>query len=381
MNLNRPGRFLSLDVFRGMTIAMMILVNNPGSWRYVFAPLDHAKWFGCTPTDLVFPFFLFAVGNAMSFSMKKYEALGQAAVLWKIFRRTALIFLISYAIHFYPFFRYDAVTHSWSHKFHLDHIRIMGVLQRIALAYCAAALLIHYLGLRRALLIGILILPAYWGLLMWLGDPGAQLTLEGNAVLKLDRFLFGPDHLYHGEGVPFDPEGVLSTLPAVSSVIFGYRAGVFIQQKGKSYECVAGLFLAGTLMLALALCWNPLFPIAKKLWTSSFVLYTTGLALYVIAVLIWLLEIRAWNPGNWSRFFTVFGKNPLFIYILADVVVLSYFAIPMTPGRNMYGWLYTVVFQPLFGNWMGSLAFAVFHVLLFWLVGLWLDRKKIYIRV
>lgn len=374
-------RFLSLDVFRGMTIAMMILVNDPGSWNYVYGPLDHAKWFGCTPTDMVFPFFLFAVGNAMSFSMKKYEQLGNKAVLGKIFRRTILIIVISYLIHFYPLVRYNVVTHSWTNKFNLDHIRIMGVLQRIALAYCFASLLIHFAGSKKALWIGCLILPLYWAILLLFGDPGAALTLQGNAVLKLDLWLFGPNHLYHGEGVPFDPEGVLSTLPAISSVIFGFVAGEFIQRKGKTFECVAKLMMGGVLLVAAALCWNLVFPIAKKLWTSSFVLFTTGWALIFIAVFLYLLEIRKWNPGNWAHFFTVFGKNPLFIYILADVVVLTYFAIPMTPGGNMYGWLYEAVFRPLAGNWNGSLLFAIFHVLLFWVIALWLDRKKIYIRV
>ncbi len=364
-----------------MTIAMMILVNNPGSWTYVYAPLDHARWFGCTPTDLVFPFFLFAVGNAMSFSMKKYEARGQAAVLRKIFTRTVLIILISYLIHLYPFVRYDAASGAWTHKFHFDHLRIMGVLQRIALAYCCAALLIHFAGARAAAWTALALLPLYWGLLMLFGDAGAQLTLQGNAVRKLDLWLFGPAHLYHGEGIPFDPEGLLSTLPSVSSVIFGFVAGAFVQREGKTYACIAKLLLAGLLLVVAALLWAPWFPLAKKLWTGSFVLYTTGMAMLLLGALLYAVEMRAWKPLRWPRFFMAFGMNPLFIYILADLVVLTYLAIPMEPGGNLYGWLYQRAFRPLFGDWNGSLMFAIAHVLLFWLVARWLERRKIFVRV
>ncbi|MHB1922781.1 MAG: acyltransferase family protein [Chitinophagaceae bacterium] len=377
--MDKPtSRFLSLDVFRGMAIAMMILVNNPGSESYIYAPLDHARWFGCTPTDLVFPFFLFAVGNSMSFAMKKYEELGEGAFLRKVFQRTILIILISYIVHFFPFISYSAQA-GWGTRFDFTHMRIMGVLQRIALAYCAASLIIHYFKPGRAAFMAVFLLLVYWIILIGFGQPGHPLSLSGNAVLKLDRFLFSDQHLYHGEGVPFDPEGLLSTIPAISSVLFGYLAGAFVQQKGKNVESTAMLLLAGNLLIGAAYCWNLVFPISKKLWTSSFVLYSTGIALVILAILIYLVEIKVWT--RWTKLFTPFGKNPLSIYILSDLVVLTYFSIPMHPGKNFYGWFYLTVFKPLAGPWNGSLLFALFHVLIFWMVAWYLDKKKIYFRV
>ncbi|HEX6226690.1 MAG TPA: heparan-alpha-glucosaminide N-acetyltransferase domain-containing protein, partial [Chryseolinea sp.] len=262
-------RFPSLDVFRGMTIAGMILVNTPGSWEYVYPPLRHAAWNGCTPTDLVFPFFLFAVGNALSFSISKYQALGTDKVLQKILSRTALIFLIGIFLNWFPFVRWaegELVFKSW------DTLRIFGVLQRIALAYCGAALIVHFFRPKQAFIAALTLLVGYWVILLSFGD----LTLEGNAVLKLDRWLLGEDHLYKGyfsailnQNIAFDPEGLLSTIPAIASVIFGYLAGSYIKRKGNSYETIAHLMVAGLLAIFIAFCWNGFFPINKPIWSSS----------------------------------------------------------------------------------------------------------------
>src|SRR5690348_3731436 len=185
-------RFTSLDVFRGMTICLMIIVNNPGSGAAAYPPLEHSHWFGCTPTDLVFPAFLFAVGNALSFSIKKYEAISNGAVLRKIFKRTILIFLLGYLMYWFPFVHRDASGQLTFNP--ISQTRIMGVLQRIALAYCFGSLIVHFFSKRTAVILSVLILVGYWFILLDFGNPGAQLTMTGNAVLKLDRFLFGNAH-------------------------------------------------------------------------------------------------------------------------------------------------------------------------------------------
>ena len=371
-------RFPSLDVFRGMTIAGMILVNTPGSWEYVYAPLRHAAWNGCTPTDLVFPFFLFAVGNALSFSIPKYQALGTDKVLQKIFTRTALIFLIGLFLNWFPFVRWSEgalVFKSWS------SLRIFGVLQRIALAYFGAALIVHFCKPKQAFLAALSLLIGYWLLLLSFGD----LTLEGNAVLKLDRWLVGEGHLYKGyfsavlnQNIAFDPEGLLSTIPAIASVIFGYLAGKYIKEKGNTYEMISHLLLAGLVSIFIALCWNIIFPINKPIWSSSYVLYTTGLALSILAIIIFLVDLK--GRQRWTKAFVLFGKNALLIYALSGILVRIYGLI-LIGDTNAYGALYQYVFRPLAGNFVGSLLFAIAHVLLFLAVGWFLDRRRIYLKV
>ncbi len=372
----KPERFLSLDVFRGMTICLMIVVNDPGGGAASFGPLNHSHWNGCTPTDMVFPSFLFAVGNALSFALRKYEMIGNAAVLGKIFKRTVLIFLIGYLMYWFPFVHQ---TDSGSWVFNpINHTRIMGVLQRIALAYCFGALIVHYFSKRTAILVGVFLLLAYWAILLIFGDPGAQLTMTGNPVLKLDRFLFGDNHLYHGEGIPFDPEGVLSTIPAIVNVIAGYIAGKFIQRKGKNFETISVLMVAGSLLLALALFWNGFFPINKKIWTSSYVLYMVGIDLLVLSVLIYLVEIRSWKRGVY--FFNVFGKNPLFIYLVSELLIVVLSMIPIGDNDLIY-WVNAHFFQVIAAGAFGSLLFALSYMMICWLVGYVLDRRKVYIRI
>ncbi len=372
-------RFLSLDVFRGMTICFMIIVNTPGSGAEPFAPLEHAAWHGFTPTDLVFPSFLFAVGNAMSFSMQRYKQMGDAAVLRKIIRRTLLIFLLGYLMYWFPFFRLDPNGHIISAP--ISQTRIMGVLQRIALCYFFASLLIHYCSRRTVFWVSILLLVGYYLLLLFFGDHRQPFSLLGNAGLYLDRAVFGENHLYHGEGIAFDPEGLLSTLPAIVNVIIGYYAGVFIQQKGKGYETIAKLMLTGALLIVIALCWNSFFPINKKLWTSPFVLLTTGLDLNIIAGMLYALELQDWNFGNWTYFFHVFGRNPLFIYLLSELLIVVFYMIRVAPGQNLFSWINKNFYQVVAPGALGSLLFALSYMLLCWLVGWWLDKRNVYIRV
>ena len=378
--MTNTQRFLTLDVFRGMTICFMIIVNTSGNGETTFAPLMHASWHGFTPTDLVFPSFLFAVGNAMSFVMLKWSSLSQSTVIWKILKRTAIIFLLGYLMYWFPFAHVDADGKWVGNK--IGDTRIFGVLQRIALCYGVASLMIYFLKTKWVMAISLLLLVAYKFLLTGFGD----LTLEGNAVLKLDQWLIGDSHLYTGEGIPFDPEGLLSTLPAIVNVVFGYYAGRYIQQKarvndslgqGKIYEGLTHLLLAGILLLFLAYCWNSSFPVNKKLWTSSFVLLTVGLDLMILSLILYVTEIL--HKTKWTTFFQVFGKNPLFIYLLSEIGVTILWLIPIN-DTPLYRWLYNNIFS-IPGAYTGAFLFAIWWMLTCWLVAWWMDKKKIYIRV
>ena len=374
----RPERFLALDVFRGMTICFMIIVNTPGSGAAPFAPLEHAAWHGFTPTDLVFPSFLFAVGNAMSFSLERYRQLGDAAFFKKIIKRTLLIFLLGYLMYWFPFFRLDSEGHIIGAP--IANTRIMGVLQRIALCYFFASLLIHYLKPRAVVAVSAFLFLLYWVILLLFGDSSQPYSLLGNAGLYFDKWLMGTNHLYHGEGIPFDPEGWLSTLPAIVNVVAGYFAGRFIQQKGKTYETLTKLMLVGCLFIFLALWWNTIFPINKKLWTPPFVFLTSGIDMLLISALIFIIEIKETSPKGWTQFFIVFGKNPLFIYLLSELLAISFYMIRVG-SKSFFQWVNDVFFQAIAPGPVGSLFFALCFMLLCWSVGWWLNKRKIYIRV
>jgi predicted acyltransferase len=374
----KAERFLALDVFRGMTICFMIIVNTPGSGAAPFAPLEHAAWFGFTPTDLVFPSFLFAVGNAMSFSMKKFDGMANSAVVFKILKRGVIIFLLGYLMYWFPFVRHDAV-HGWSFA-PISTTRIFGVLQRIGLCYIFAALMIRFLSTRAVIITSVVILFGYWLALLLFGDHAAPYGMLTNAGTYLDKWVMGDAHLYHGEGVAFDPEGILSTLPAIVNVIVGYYAGKFIQEKGKIYETVSKLMLWGALLIFIALTWSMAFPLSKKLWTSTFVLLTVGIDLILISALVYVIEIRLWKRGNWTSFFTTVGKNPLPVYLFSElfVIVLYMIAIGHT---SFYNWINTVFFQIIAPGAIGSLLFAICYMLVCWCVGKVLDKMGIYLRV
>lgn len=371
-------RNISLDVFRGMTICFMIIVNTPGNGPTTFSPLLHAQWFGFTPTDLVFPSFLFAVGNAMSFVMRKWTTMTQSQVVLKILKRTALIFLLGYLMYWFPFFKLDKAHHIIGSP--MADTRIMGVLQRIALCYGIASLMIYYFKPKATIIISVALLFFYWILLYWFGDPGAQLTMLGNAGYKLDKWLMGENHMYHGEGVAFDPEGWLSTMPAIANVVGGFVVGKWIQKKGNTYEGVTKLLLAGFALLVCGYFWDLLFPISKKLWTSSFVVYTVGLDCIILATLTYIIDLQ--KKLKWTNFFQVFGKNPLFIYMLSELMVTVLFMIPITGagGPNLFHWIFQNIFSHA-GNYLGSLLFAITYMLFCWSIGFWLDKRKIYVRV
>ena len=368
-------RFTALDVFRGLTVCFMIIVNTSGNGDTTFWPLKHADWNGFTPTDLVFPSFLFAVGNALSFATKRWETMKQSEVLLKIFKRTFLIFVIGYLMYWFPFFKLDAQSHFILSP--VSQTRLMGVLQRIALCYGITALLVYYLGTRKTIIVGAVLLFAYWALMIVFGVSGAEFTKTGNAALRLDTWFFGLNHLYTGEGFPFDPEGLLSTLPALFNVIVGFAVGQFLQKNGKDIKGIIRLLLIGAAFILVAVFWDYLMPINKKLWTSSYATLSVGLDCVLIAVIVWFIDILGYTKG--THFFLVAGKNPLFIYLMSELGVTILFMIKIG-NESLFHWLYTHIFVHA-GDYFGAFLFAVWWMLTCWFVGYLLDRKKIYIKI
>ncbi len=381
-------RFYSLDVFRGATVALMILVNNPGSWGHIFPPLDHASWHGCTPTDLVFPFFLFAVGNAMAFVMPKLEAKGEAAVWSKIIKRTLLIFFIGLFLNWFPFIKYDDAGQIVAKPYEI--LRIFGVLQRIAVSYFFAAVIVHYFKVSGAFVVGAFILLAYWFLCV-AANPADPFSLSGWFGTAVDKKILGESHMYHGEGVAFDPEGIMNSLAAIVQVILGYLVGNYILQKGKTAEMLNGLFVTGCVLVFAGFCWDMVFPINKKIWTSSYTIYTTGLALMILSVMIWLIEFKG-SKGWWSRFFDVFGKNALFIFAMSALIPKTLWMIRISNGLtetgkpkylNPLSWFYENICKPILpaDPRIGSLIYALCFIGMMWFLAWVLDKKKIYIKV
>jgi len=357
----------------------MILVNNPGSWAHIYAPLEHAPWHGLTPTDLVFPFFLFAVGNAMTFVMPKLEQAGPAVFWKKVLKRTALIFLIGLFLNWWPFLR----ASDYSFKA-FENVRIFGVLQRIALAYFFAAIMIYYLKSTKAFYAAMLLLLGYWALCL-IGNPTDPYSLENWFGTNIDKVILGVTHIYKGEGIPFDPEGLVSTLPAIAQVILGYLVGTYIKEKGTSKESLPallnGLFISAIGLLITGFCWDMVMPINKKIWTSSYVVYTTGLATLTIATMIYFIEIKGVKI-RLICFFDVFGKNALFVFALSAFLPKGLALIKLGEGLTPWNWLYKKIYIHIPGApENGSLAYALTVISFMWLICWWLDKKKIYIKV
>ena len=401
-------RYYSLDVFRGATVCLMILVNNPGS-EFVYGPLDHAPWHGLTPTDLVFPFFLFAVGNAMAFVMPRLEEAGPAVFWRKVIRRTLLIYGIGLFLTWYPFMQYmgdhlQAKGWLWTNaKGQLMGVRILGVLARIAICYFFASVIIYYLKARGAFLVGLILLLAYWCLAYTLGDPADPYSMTGYFGNAVDKAILGEPHMYHGEGIAFDPEGIMSTLPAIVQVIFGFLVGDYIRKRGahiqkmeqpavkglEIYQTLTVLFIAAVALLFTGYAWGLVFPINKKIWTSSYVACTTGLAILVLATLVYAIEVRQMR-GWWTKFFNVFGKNALFIFAFSSFLPKTLWLLRWRTGTNDEG-------NPTYSDpWHalarlcgklpgrpenGSLLFALIVIFVFWAICYWMDKKRIYIKV
>jgi predicted acyltransferase len=381
-------RFYSLDVFRGATVALMILVNNPGNWGHIFPPLEHASWHGVTPTDLVFPFFLFAVGNAMAFVMPKLDAAGEGTFWKKVIKRSLLIFFIGVFLNWFPFIKYDDAGNFVAKPF--ETLRIFGVLQRIAISYFFAAIIVHYFKVRGSFVVGMFILLAYWFLCV-AANPADPFSLHGWFGSNIDKALLGEKHMYHGEGVAFDPEGLMNSFAAIVQVILGFLVGNYILQKGKIAEMLNGLFVAGCVFVFIGFCWDMVFPLNKKIWTSSYTIYTTGLALLILSLMIYLLDFKN-KKGIWSRFFDVFGKNALFIFAMSALIPKTLWLIRIhngttTGGKPKYlnplSWFYETLCKPIFpaDPRIGSLIYALCFIATMWFLAWLLDKKKIYIKV
>lgn len=365
MTTAKSKRLLALDVFRGLTIAFMIIVNTPGSWSHIFPPLRHAEWSGWTPTDLVFPFFLFIVGVSMSFSLKKYDT--KAGAYAKILKRTAIIFLIGLALNWFPF--YDT---------NIGDLRIFGVLQRIALAYGIGALICINITDRMLLPLTLILLFFYAAILEFTGT-GDVYSLETNGVTDLDLKLFGASHLYGGFGIPFDPEGLLSTMGAIANVMFGYFLGRKLTQLDDVMDKVKAFVGYGIIFVIVGLILDKMgTPINKPLWTSSYAIFTSGLAAILLGGLIYLIDHLGFKKG--SKFFQIFGLNALVSYALSSLVI-QILGLIKIGGASISSLYYSGFLQPVAGDKLGSLIYAITYMLLIWLSAFWLYRKKVFVKI
>lgn len=368
-------RLFALDAFRGITIALMIIVNNPGAWSHVYGPLRHAQWHGCTLTDLVFPFFLFIMGISMSFSFDKYDLCKTGPLFNKIIFRTISIFSLGLIINAFPFIRQDW---DWS------SFRILGVLQRISLAYFIAAFIILRTNIKGLVQISFITLAGYWLLLYSYGlinsvDPYA---LSSNLILAIDTIIIGENHLYGGTGIQFDPEGLLSTIPCAITVILGFLVGTMIKTAKDHKENSQRMLILGSFLIIIGWVWGIFFPINKQLWTSSYVLYTAGIGTVILSIMIWLIDILGYK--KWTFPFVVFGSNSIFIFALSGIWTKILLKIRFELNGDElsgYSYLYQTIFVPMAGAINGSLLFAVFHVFSYWIILLWMHKKKIFIKL
>jgi predicted acyltransferase len=371
-------RLLSLDVFRGITIAGMILVNNPGTWSAIYPPLKHAEWHGCTPTDLIFPFFLFIVGVAIPFALGKRMEKGEdhGKIILQIIRRSAILFLLGLILASFPF---GLLTHTLD----FSTLRIPGVLQRIAVVYLFASILYLKTNYKTQIYIGAIILVAYWLAMTLIPVPGvgyANLEPATNLAAWLDRTVLG-SHLWSGTKV-WDPEGILSTFPAIVSSIMGMITGWWLRQDKDKTTKTVWLFVMGSVCMTLGYVWDGWFPINKSLWTSSYVLYTGGLALLFLGFCYWFIDVR--NSRWWIKPFQVYGLNAIAVFFLSGLVGRLMYFIKVTEGDTAVD-LKTYLFNDLFLSWLdpinASLLWAITYILM-WLGLMWiLYAKKIFIKV
>ncbi|QIR37708.1 acyltransferase family protein [Tolypothrix sp. PCC 7910] len=374
-------RLTSLDVFRGITIAGMILVNMAGVADDKYPPLDHAAWNGCTPTDLVFPFFLFIIGVAMTFSLSKYTEgdKPKSAVYWRILRRAAILFALGLLLN--GFWNKGIWT------FDLSSIRLMGVLQRIGLAYLFASLIVLKLPRKGQWILAAAILIGYWLAMMYLPVPGygaGVLTREGNIGAYIDRLIIPKAHLYKGDGFNFmgDPEGIFSTIPAIVSVLAGYFAGNWIRSQTVKSRISIGLALFGIGCLIVGWAWGWTFPINKKLWTSSYVVFTSGWALLLLAACYELIEVR--QIRRWSKPFEIMGLNAIALFVASVLLIKILVRTNIGTGEtapSAYNWIYQNVFASWAGTFNGSLLFALVTVLLWWVFAAIMYHKRWFFKV
>ena len=463
MSEPNQNRLVSLDVFRGMTIAGMVLVNNPGSWEHIYGPLEHAEWHGLTPTDWIFPFFLFIVGVSISISLGRVRPAsdsGRVSVprgtYRKIFTRAASIYLLGAALSIVPFFQFQATNAPdpikllvWlaftaslfflllrNYKvaaalcvagllgiagmnlagynvvpYDYSTLRILGVLQRISICYLITAIIFLNTNWKQQVAIGIALLFGYWLIMSTIPVPGCEVTSLAdkacNLAAWLDRLILTENHIWKG-GKVYDPEGILSTIPAIVTTISGVLTGTWLRSVppaiagGASLAAdnanrvsttppataggtdkVAGMFFFGTALLAVGFIWNSYFPINKALWTSSYVFATTGLALLVLGCCYWLIDIKGYKRWAWP--FVVFGVNamPLFVFSGFWARMHGAYRVTGSDGKliSVQTWVMENIYNPILSPIDASLAFAISFILL-WLFLMWLlYRKRIFIRV
>lgn len=378
MTESASQRLISLDVFRGLTIGAMVLVNNPGSWSAIYPPLEHAEWHGWTFTDTIFPFFVFIMGIAIPIALEKRRAAGKVGsdLYLKLLQRTAALFGLGLFLAIFPF--YNWMEGKW---IDIGHIRIMGVLQRLALCYLFASLLFLWLPPRALWGAAFALLLAYWGVMMVAGR--GDLSPEGNFSGLVDRLILGPNHMWKGSEF-FDPEGILSTLPAIATCLFGVLTGRLIGEKRTDTDKVAEMFVWGFALLTLGWMWSAFFPINKSLWTSSYSVFMSGLAMCVLAACYWIIDIKGWKA--WTGPFVVFGVNALALFVGSGMLgrVLN-----MVPGGtapdgklvSLKTVIYDGLFAPLASPINASLLYAICFIGL-WLFLMWLlYRNKIFIKV
>jgi len=389
-------RYVALDVLRGMTVAGMILVNNPGSWGKIFAPLRHAAWSGCTPTDLVFPFFLFIVGAALSFSFAKYNDGLNSSSMGKIVKRAALIFLTGLLLNAFPFYPTspDASLSFWeNYQNYLGSIRIVGVLQRIAMCYLLGGILALWLRDTKKIIGGMAVLMfIHWLILITFGT-GDPYSVEGTIAGPIDIAIFGEKHIYHGFGAPFDPEGLLGALSGSATVLFGYLIGGLIRKSEQKIDAVGKLYTIGMLSIGAGVILSSFIPINKPLWTPSYVLYAGGWSVTMLALFIYFIDVK----GKEKVFlpFRAMGLNPLFAFVMAGVFaktlgrIIKWKEIMVTDDWHIKEvtvsastWIYRNVCVNLLGNneW-GSLMYALMYVTVFLLMAMWLYKKNIIIKL
>jgi len=388
------SRLLSLDVLRGITIAGMILVNNPGSWGIIYAPLAHAQWNGLTPTDLVFPFFMFIMGVSMYLSYNKFDFKLTSKTFTKLLRRSILLFLIGLALGWFGLFCrglnglrtedipiFEKIVQAASN---FENLRILGVLQRLALVSFFGSLLVLIFKPKRILWLIAILLVFYW---LIIAITGSYSEDSHNIITIIDKAVLGASHMYtdhlpDGSTVLFDPEGLFSTIPSIAHVLLGVWAGKLISETKDLGEKIQKLFIFGTIILFLGFLIDYGFPINKKIWSTSFVLATCGLASLLLGLLIWIIDIK--HKKNWSVFFESFGVNPMFIFVMAGIISVLMSNIGFTYNND---WMSTKAFiynqwlSPVFGEYLGSLVFALCFVTINWFIGHILYKKKIYIKL
>lgn len=364
-------RLLALDVLRGITIAGMIMVNNPGSWSYVYAPLQHAPWIGLTPTDLVFPFFMFIMGISTYISLRKYNFEFSRSAALKILKRTVVIFAIGLGISWF------SLLCRTGEVFPFDHIRILGVMQRLALCYGATAIIALVMKHKYIPYLIAFLLIGYFIILI----TGNGFEYNSTNILSIvDRAVLGEAHMYKDNGI--DPEGVLSTIPSIAHVLIGFCVGKLLLSVSTLNSQLIKLFLVGTILTFAGFLLSYGCPISKKIWSPTFVLVTCGLASSFLALLVWIIDVKGYT--KWSRFFESFGVNPLFIYVMGAVLSILLGSITFTYSGetiSLHGYIYNIILRPLLGDYPGSLAFALLFVTLNWCIGYILYKKKIYIKI